>query len=253
MITKQKHAFTLIELLVVIAIIAILAAILFPVFARAREQARKTSCLSNMKQIATACHMYAQDYDETLASVVFANAPNGLWGSDLWNAYGWAYMWPLWQPYIKNYQVYACPSARDQFVGPTGNATYPRFNLSYGLSEYIYDNGRNHSKLASLSSGTIGVSQIAIFADSRFAGIFNDWDSGNTGGTTAYPLNFLARVALAEDNKPRHDGSNFGYADGHAKFVPVGRIRSPYNTNDANYALVGQSPVVNPGLTVELQ
>src|SRR5476651_819462 len=63
---RSRHGFTLIELLVVIAIIAILAAILFPVFARAREQARRTSCLSNMKQIGLALFMYAQDYDETL-------------------------------------------------------------------------------------------------------------------------------------------------------------------------------------------
>src|SRR5579872_3878616 len=61
---RRRTGFTLIELLVVIAIIAILAAILFPVFARAREQARKTSCLSNLKQIGTASMMYAQDYDE---------------------------------------------------------------------------------------------------------------------------------------------------------------------------------------------
>jgi prepilin-type N-terminal cleavage/methylation domain-containing protein len=63
----MKRGFTLIELLVVIAIIAILAAILFPVFAKAREKARQTSCLSNCKQIALACLQYAQDYDETLA------------------------------------------------------------------------------------------------------------------------------------------------------------------------------------------
>jgi prepilin-type N-terminal cleavage/methylation domain-containing protein len=65
-VKRFNTAFTLIELLVVIAIIAILAAILFPVFARAREQARKTACLSNLKQIGTATLMYAQDYDETL-------------------------------------------------------------------------------------------------------------------------------------------------------------------------------------------
>ena len=62
----RKQGFTLIELLVVIAIIAILASILFPVFARAREKARQTSCLSNMKQLGLACSMYAQDYDELL-------------------------------------------------------------------------------------------------------------------------------------------------------------------------------------------
>src|SRR2546423_14978469 len=85
----HRAAFTLIELLVVIAIIAILAAILFPVFAQAREQARKTSCLSNVKQIALGSAMYTQDYDEQF--VVAWGAPAGPWTD-------------LLQPYIKNGQ-----------------------------------------------------------------------------------------------------------------------------------------------------
>ena len=101
-IQKERRAFTLIELLVVIAIIAILAAILFPVFAQAREKARQSACLSNMKQIGTANMMYAQDHDDFLP-------------------YGYAYTWPgqkelyWWQdlcrPYVKNESVYTCPSA----------------------------------------------------------------------------------------------------------------------------------------------
>src|SRR5213083_2078988 len=100
-----RPAFTLIELLVVIAIIAILAAILFPVFAQAREKARMTACLSNMKQIGLGLQMYAQDYDETLPPGNFAfrfndptKSPPNFLGS--------------LSPYTKNAGIYICASAR---------------------------------------------------------------------------------------------------------------------------------------------
>ncbi len=106
--TSGKAAgFTLIELLVVIAIIAILAAILFPVFAQAREKARQISCLSNQKQLATGVMMYVQDYDERMprmsstAAEVTANPENRVkWGAFI-------------QPYIKNWQLYKCPDMPD--------------------------------------------------------------------------------------------------------------------------------------------
>src|SRR2546429_2857048 len=93
-----RPGFTLIELLVVIAIIAILAAILFPVFAQAREKARQTSCLSNMKQLSTALIMYVQDYDETLPKNEFIDQNN--WGAWPANHYLWSSAWCI-QPYIK--------------------------------------------------------------------------------------------------------------------------------------------------------
>lgn len=98
--------FTLIELLVVIAIIAILAAILFPVFARAREQARRTSCLSNEKQIGLALYMYAEDYDETLPERYGDGYPDT---GDFENGYQRTWKNML-MPYIKSYDVYKCPS-----------------------------------------------------------------------------------------------------------------------------------------------
>ena len=97
---KRRSGFTLIELLVVIAIIAILAAILFPVFAQAREKARAASCLSNLKQIGTGWMMYVQDYDETIPSGWEDPAVGGHGGFH--NAV---------QPYMKNYKIVACPSA----------------------------------------------------------------------------------------------------------------------------------------------
>jgi prepilin-type N-terminal cleavage/methylation domain-containing protein/prepilin-type processing-associated H-X9-DG protein len=100
----RKPAFTLIELLVVIAIIAILAAILFPVFAQAREKARMTACLSNMKQIGLSLTMYAQDYDETFPFIRFTSSPPGS------NA-NWTYVWRnAIRPYLKSQGVLACPS-----------------------------------------------------------------------------------------------------------------------------------------------
>jgi prepilin-type N-terminal cleavage/methylation domain-containing protein/prepilin-type processing-associated H-X9-DG protein len=103
---NRQRGFTLIELLVVIAIIAILAAILFPVFAQAREKARAISCLSNTKQIGLALQMYIQDYDE---HVCFNN--DGNWYT-LPDGYSYINTWEtLIQPYIKNYAVYVCPSA----------------------------------------------------------------------------------------------------------------------------------------------
>src|ERR1043166_1332535 len=116
---KSSTGFTLIELLVVIAIIAILAAILCPVFAQAREKARQSGCLSNTKQIGTAIMMYAQDYEETLPEYWDDNdskAPNpnplGYWHNHL-------------QPYIKSYNLFICPSARtkDERTVDTGEGT----------------------------------------------------------------------------------------------------------------------------------
>jgi prepilin-type N-terminal cleavage/methylation domain-containing protein len=107
-----SRGFTLIELLVVIAIIAILAAILFPVFAQAREAARKTTCLNNLKQIGTAHIMYAQDYDEVLCpSYTNAMVPPGTRPPATEpihaSAFGWA---DLINPYTKNMGIFTCPS-----------------------------------------------------------------------------------------------------------------------------------------------
>jgi prepilin-type N-terminal cleavage/methylation domain-containing protein/prepilin-type processing-associated H-X9-DG protein len=126
--SKSRSAFTLIELLVVIAIIAILAAILFPVFARARENARKASCQSNLKQIGVASMQYSQDYDEKLYPHRFnstANSnplipANGGPGPDAQitgTARDKVFWISLLQPYMKSYQVFVCPSNPNGWTG----------------------------------------------------------------------------------------------------------------------------------------
>src|SRR5260370_24316875 len=104
------RGFTLIELLVVIAIIAILAAILFPVFAQARDSARQTTCLNNCKQLGTALQMYAQDYDEGLPSWPFGSGAGKLFRTPLFQQCRYSSCVPVMMPYIKNNVVFACPN-----------------------------------------------------------------------------------------------------------------------------------------------
>ena len=125
---QVKKAFTLIELLVVIAIIAILAAILFPVFARARENARRSSCMSNLKQIGLGTLQYTQDYDEKLYPHRFNGAansnplltthggpgPDSMITGSARDKISWV---SLLQPYVKNYQLFVCPSNPNGWVG----------------------------------------------------------------------------------------------------------------------------------------
>ncbi|RYF44766.1 MAG: DUF1559 domain-containing protein, partial [Cytophagaceae bacterium] len=102
----SKKAFTLIELLVVIAIIAILAAILFPVFGRARENARRSSCQSNMKQLGLGVLQYVQDYDERYPALTRRYGVNYFNGGSV----NWTYWQFQVQPYIKSGQLFSCPS-----------------------------------------------------------------------------------------------------------------------------------------------
>jgi prepilin-type N-terminal cleavage/methylation domain-containing protein/prepilin-type processing-associated H-X9-DG protein len=153
-VTPRSTGFTLIELLIVIAIIAILAAILFPVFAQARAKARQTACLSNTKQIGLALMQYAQDYDGTYIGYRF-NQPNGNpFAADARvgaSAKGAVFPPHLLHPYSKNYDIWRCPSNPSAWVnvdeeGVMGNAgsgfqSYGGQN-SYGLSNYAFPSNR---------------------------------------------------------------------------------------------------------------
>ena len=194
--SKSRKGFTLIELLVVIAIIAILAAILFPVFARAREKARQTSCLSNVKQLTLGLLMYAQDYDETLPQAVpLVHAepvtnPDGSQSSrSLWA--GQIY------PYVRNIQVFNCPSTRSlQWTGAYSGA------LPYGYNRHID------------SAVFLG----EMDRPSEFVLI------GDTDSLEGTPNTYLLyeRFYVNSHISDRHNGgANIGFADGHAKWVGV--------------------------------
>jgi len=134
--SRRQTGFTLIELLVVIAIIAILAAILFPVFAQAREKARAASCTSNLKQIALAIRMYAQDYDERNIM---------MWWTPFTNKYNDppARAWWSWfvQPYIKNTQIFQEPSTdSEDFIGENRSVTKDA-PWANGDSSYRHETG----------------------------------------------------------------------------------------------------------------
>jgi prepilin-type N-terminal cleavage/methylation domain-containing protein/prepilin-type processing-associated H-X9-DG protein len=214
---QRRNAFTLIELLVVIAIIAILAAILFPVFAQAREKARSAACLSNAKQIALAVEMYAQDYDETLIWNPWAggekNKTAGCVDHPLTSFI------VLLQPYIKNVGVWKCPSFAGQKL--SDHANYAKSldptvykQIGYGFNERIVGDQCRPRTIASLKNSP---SEVAIIADANFP-----W--GSWFGTEELVNGQKDFFWCLGKNGwlyglPRHMGGiHFVYADGHAKF-----------------------------------
>ena len=189
-----KSGFTLIELLVVIAIIAILAAILFPVFGRARENARRSSCQSNLKQIGLGILQYTQDYDERFCP------------QDLTNGTTFAY---VLQPYVKSRQIFVCPSASGDEKDP---------------NVFTYNDGKDHNwaskapdgityvgsyGMSSALSGLIPISLAEVNKAAEVA-MFFDAAHPNTAG--------IIGNAQVENSSRHFDGFDFCYVDGHTKF-----------------------------------
>ena len=212
---KKKLGFTLIELLVVIAIIAILAAILFPVFARAREQARKASCASNLKQLGLAIMQYTQDYDEK-----YPNTPENWAAKTADNYYRTAKS--AMDPYVKSDQIWICPSdsnwARDH-----GNVSYGNLMDDWFNTHAFVPSGRDDVYVAGLNSG------LSIWSDKTDAlgkNIFDGVNLSAVDSPASKPMFWdqcqwhAGRPILYSETAPVTDGSrNMVFADGHAKYV----------------------------------
>jgi len=190
----MKKGFTLIELLVVIAIIAILAAILFPVFARAREKARQSSCLSNVKQINLALMQYVQDYDEM---------------TPLYHFNSYMYFWDgAIYPYVKNAQVFACPS-KASHGALSYHATFTDLLTGIRPANYGYNGDIDGFSLAQFEKP----SETYFVHDSYNQHAYSTADCG----TLAEYRDRLGTNA-GNSNPPHNEGANYGYADGHAKW-----------------------------------
>jgi prepilin-type N-terminal cleavage/methylation domain-containing protein/prepilin-type processing-associated H-X9-DG protein len=224
-ITPRRNGFTLIELLVVIAIIAILAAILFPVFARAREKARQTSCLSNQKQIGLAIAMYVQNYDGTYPTGSFVDAQDTNVGGTQYtlantlalggntpgpNFYDGSPFVAVLNPYIKNSGVWYDPSVSkdpgDHWVDPS-TGTSP---TNYEINPLVFQTDFARNAYGAYGpayypphGGAVTDAEIGQTADTGKIWLVEDWGQGYKNNPDAFSHN---------------GGNNWLFADGHAKW-----------------------------------
>jgi prepilin-type N-terminal cleavage/methylation domain-containing protein/prepilin-type processing-associated H-X9-DG protein len=237
--TTGRSGFTLIELLVVIAIIAILAAILFPVFARARENARRASCQSNLKQIGLGVLQYTQDYDEKypIRDHGGSNARTGIWVN--------------LQPYIKSEQIYQCPSETN---GVPAGATMQDRAAVNGFTDYTYNLQLNRQ-----SAGTTDNNPQSLSSVQDSALVVMMWERGNADGREMQSgvltgTTLFARIGdFSPPSATRHlDTANYLFADGHVKALRGEGVpgSSSYSTKvyhrSATRAQSGENATVSP-------
>jgi prepilin-type N-terminal cleavage/methylation domain-containing protein len=245
--TSRRTGFTLIELLVVIAIIAILAAILFPVFAQAREKARATSCLSNYKQTALAILQYVQDYDEKFPQAtpkngtnwsgsnapVFVTTPPDLRGAPPYSPVRYSTWTYATDPYRKNYQILACPSSLDWTISTAAtNYNPPRIaHTMNGLLNSLSQAGVSAPSAVIMAWNGFEKSQpvgythanpIMNCADPNAECVYQAQGasgcvSGNGG--TSFPIVYSGQPSYSV--WVHTNGDNRVYVDGHAKYVTL--------------------------------
>jgi prepilin-type N-terminal cleavage/methylation domain-containing protein/prepilin-type processing-associated H-X9-DG protein len=226
-----RRGFTLIELLVVIAIIAILAAILFPVFARAREKARMASCMSNVKELALGVLMYAQDYDERTPGA-YGNSsrsnsnnpgmnipPGPVSGRGGTNTY-W-YWVDMIYPYVKNLQIYHCPS---------GTASRCDYNANtYAMAGSHTASGTKLAQIGQPANELLLFDSHDIRACGRYAGVLDS--NGSWKWCYGYPcmdeFKFPGDNTYAHNWERHNGGCNYAFADGHVKWLNSSETFNP--------------------------
>jgi len=233
---KQKKAFTLIELLVVIAIISILAAILFPVFARARENARRASCLSNLKQIGLGAMMYTQDYDERYPA--YRQFHSG--GTS--DEYGWTI---TLLPYIKSQQIFQCPSdsaSYDTSKTPgAASSGYSDYAYNIWIGGYYLDSGGTGHAGPPMTQANMEQSTLTVMLED-YAGTGNAASHTSTSYRNGKEINYWFR---------HFEGANIAFADGHAKWYQGGEgtnknlYRNVYGAGTPK-SVSKDSPSLNP-------
>lgn len=261
--------FTLIELLVVIAIIAILAAILFPVFAQAKEAAKKVTCLSNVRQLNNSWLMYATDYDDTWVTTGKTYPADPTNCSDNGDSADFFY---LVQPYVKNYSIFYCPDRNvfqpqpaGQEYGAPGDTTGKLFG--YGMNYGPFQNRAGFGLFKATTKYTTGdpwfgcrhyfpgrnLSQFTTPAQ-----MVTIADTGDNPQYTLSPYDMCqtSGTAACKAEEFRHAGKfNYGYVDGHAHNVTMGTYSVPADGDDFTIMPQNAQDMYNycwdPGATVD--
>jgi len=205
----RRLGFTLIELLVVVAIISVLAAILFPVFARARENARRASCMSNMKQIGLAVMQYTQDYDERYPQLQANALPYTTPDST-----GHKSVYAMLYPYTKSYELLACTNAPDQTGGYAPD--YAAHDAgSYPLNTMIFNSAGVSMAAVSQPAARVMIDEIG-----KVERVVRSYPTYSSPGY----VNWLGTPESAPVDQNHFDGGNLLFADGHVKWKLITNI-----------------------------